>query len=87
MATSPRPKGAHCHNVGPHKTLLLNPTAGLPGVHYDQVMVLSNSAGAGMPSIAPVLGSNHQPLSLANGKVLTGGSVCLSGDHLQGQCQ
>ncbi|XP_042462982.1 DNA glycosylase/AP lyase ROS1-like [Zingiber officinale] len=83
MATSPRPEGAHYDNVGPHKTLLSNPTAGLPEVHYDQVMVLSNAAGAGMPSVAPVLGSNHQLLSLVNDKALTGGSVCVSGDHLQ----
>ncbi|KAG6466412.1 hypothetical protein ZIOFF_075793 [Zingiber officinale] len=57
--------------------------AGLPRIRYGQVMALSNAVGVAMPSMPPVLGSKHQPLSLAKGKVLIGGSVCLSGDPPQ----
>lgn len=72
MATPYPPKGVHWHNIGQLKPFLV---------------ALSNAAGAGMASIPPVLGSNHQPLSLLNGKVLIDGSVCLSGDHPQGEFQ
>ncbi|XP_074558509.1 DNA glycosylase/AP lyase ROS1-like [Curcuma longa] len=70
MATPYPPKGVHWHNIGQLKPFLV---------------ALSNAAaaGAGMASIPPVLRSNHQPLSLLNGKVLIDGSVCLSGDHPQ----
>ncbi|WOL03468.1 transcriptional activator DEMETER-like [Canna indica] len=90
MASSSRLNEAQIHNAGPHRTMLLNPTAGSSRVHYGNVMVITDAAGMQNIQTMPlmctqVMSSNGQPLSLSNGKVLLSGYIHHGGNHPQDQ--